>query len=99
LIVIAGRVRLQPGTRDEALALCLANAAASRAEAGCLGYRFYTDPEDAGVLFVFEEWQDEDALQAHFRAPHLQDFMARIPHFAAEPVRVTRYVVSESGPL
>src|SRR6185503_126047 len=40
MIVIAGTVRIRPERRDDAIRHALAMAEASRAEAGCVAYRF-----------------------------------------------------------
>lgn len=41
--------------------------AESRKEAGCLAYDWAADPLQPGRLLVFESWESEAALGAHFR--------------------------------
>ena len=50
-------------------------------------------------FFLFEEWDGQIYLDAHFKTEHMAEFRKQLPDFTAAPPQVTRYVVSESGPL
>ena len=39
-------------------------------EDGCLFYRMHEDSEDPNTLVCVELWEDREALEAHFNAPH-----------------------------
>jgi quinol monooxygenase YgiN len=52
--------------------------AASRGDAGCLGYRCSEDTEQPDHFVFLEEWTDDGALQAHFAQPHTATFMRTI---------------------
>lgn len=97
MIVIAGRVRIKPGLRAEALALARQIATQSQAEDGCLSYSFYADLEDQDTFLIFEEWRDEAALAAHFKTPHLIEFRQHLPRLLAAAPEIKKYVVSETG--
>lgn len=94
MIIIAGRVPIKPGTQAEALKVAQVMADASQAEDGCLQYRFYIDPTDPDSLFIFERWETEAALQAHFQTPHMAEFRQHIPRFVAGEMEIFRYDVS-----
>ena len=70
MLVVAGRIRVKPERREEAVRLALDVARETVKEAGCRSYRFYGDLEDPGVLFVFEQWDDQVELTHHFTTPH-----------------------------
>lgn len=97
MIVIAGRVRVKPELREQALRLVQDVARASEAEEGCLGYRFYADLEQPDTFFIFEQWRDEAALAAHFTTPHLREFQRHIPGLLAAPPEIRKYIVSDIG--
>ncbi|MFN8644243.1 MAG: putative quinol monooxygenase [Candidatus Binatia bacterium] len=67
---------------------------ASQAEAGCRAYAFYSDLEDPNLFIIFEEWESEAALQAHFKTPHMAEFNALIPQLVAGPLSINRYEVA-----
>ncbi|MCL2316945.1 MAG: antibiotic biosynthesis monooxygenase [Actinomycetia bacterium] len=41
-------------------------------DAGCLAYDLYRDKADALHLTVIEEWESQDALDAHIASAHFQ---------------------------
>lgn len=51
-------------------------ARATRADAGCVSYGFYTDVEDPDTLLGLEVWRDEAALAAHMGHGHTTEFLA-----------------------
>lgn len=99
MLVVAGRILVKPEARAEAVRLAIEVAAATRDEPGCLSYRFFADLEDPNRFFVFEEWRDADALQAHFAMPHMATFVAAVPALLAAPLEITRYEIASSGPM
>ena len=79
MIVVVGRVRTDAAKRAELIRIGTAVATASRGEDGCIAYGVH-EALDAPNEFMFvEEWRDDDALQAHFKTPHIAEFMAAIP--------------------
>ncbi|MDQ6731261.1 MAG: antibiotic biosynthesis monooxygenase [Actinomycetota bacterium] len=78
MIVVVGRVRTDADRRAELIRLGQQVAQASRAEAGCLGYRLYEDTENENDFVFIEDWESEEALREHFATPHFAT-----PHIAA----------------
>ena len=99
MIVIAGTTAVKPERREEAMRAALAMARATRAESGCLAYRFYADLEDPNTFFVFESWETEEALARHFQTEHMQQFRQRLPALLAAPPAITRYLVTSAAPM
>lgn len=52
--------------------------AASNLEPGCLSYAFAFDLQTPGLMRIVEVWQDQAALDAHFKTPHMAEFQAAI---------------------
>ncbi|HXB15015.1 MAG TPA: putative quinol monooxygenase [Solirubrobacteraceae bacterium] len=84
MIVVTGRVQIPEQNRERFLEIATAMCSASRADGGCAGYRVYEDAEQPGRFVFIEEWQDDDALQAHFRQPHTGAFMSELPGLLGE---------------
>lgn len=93
MIVIAGRINVKPESKDEAVGVALRLAETTRAEAGCISYRFYADLIDSTAFFIFEEWESDEALGRHFQTPHMIEFQKQIPGFVSGPPEIKRYVV------
>jgi quinol monooxygenase YgiN len=99
MIVISGTVKVRPDRREAAIAAALRVAEATRAEPGCLAYRFATDLADPMLFLIFEEWESDEALARHFETAHLKAFRAEMPGLVAGPPAIRRYVVTSAGPL
>ena len=84
MIVVTGRVQIPEEHRARFLAVATEMCRASRGDAGCVGYRVYEDAEQPGRFVFIEEWQDDEALQAHFRRPHTGTFMGELPGLLGE---------------
>ena len=94
MIVIAGSVQVKPERRADAVRAAVRMAEATRAEAGCLTYRFSTDLVDPNRVYIFEEWENEEALGRHFASPHMAEFQGALPQVLAGGVEIRRYTVS-----
>jgi len=94
MLVIAGRVKVKPETREEAARAALKMAKATQSEAGCKSYGFYADLEDPNTFLIFEEWDSEEALLRHFQTPHMAEFNAAVPRFLAAPPSINRFDVA-----
>ena len=99
MIVVAGSIGIKSETRPEALKLALWMMEQTQAEVGCISYRFSSALEDENTILVFEEWESDAHLKAHFQTPQMADFNARLKDLAAGRSSVQRYVISEHAPL
>lgn len=60
-------------------------------DAGCIRYEMYQDLENPLVVTVIEEWETQEALDAHMQSGH---FLELIPHIGDAcdcPADVTLY--------
>lgn len=94
MLIVAGRIRVKPERRAEAVAAAVKMARATQAEPGCHAYAFYSDLEDPNTFLVFEQWQDEAALLAHFQTPHMAEFNAVAGTLVAAPPAIDRYEIA-----
>lgn len=96
MIVIAGKIQVKPERRDEARKAALDMVEATRRESGCLSYAFYADLVEPATFFLFEEWESDAALGAHFQTEHMARFQQQIPALLAAPPTIKRYVVESA---
>ena len=99
MIVIAGKIQIRPERREEAARAARAIAEATRREQGCVSYGFYGDLADPGTFFLFEEWESDAALAAHFQTPHMARFQEQVPSLLAAPPTIRRYVVESAAAM
>jgi quinol monooxygenase YgiN len=99
MLVIAGSISIDPEKRDGAIEAATHMMQETRKEPGCISYTFSADLADPGRFLVFEEWESQDALDAHFKAPHMAAFQGKMGGFGVREMKVQRYEVSSVGPL
>ncbi|MCX8572133.1 putative quinol monooxygenase [Aminobacter sp. MET-1] len=66
---LIGKMRAQPGKRDELLDILLASIDAMP---GCLSYVIARDPSDADAIWVTEVWDSKDSHKASLQLPAVQ---------------------------
>jgi quinol monooxygenase YgiN len=99
MIVIAGHVLLDPTQRDPAIEAAREMMVETRKENGCISYTFSADLDEPGRFQIFEEWEDDGALAAHFKAPHMAQFQKTVGGLGVREMKVQRYEVSKVGPI
>lgn len=99
MIVVAGEIKLAPESAEAARAAAITMGRATRAEPGCVTYRFYEDLEERGHFHVFEIWETADALKAHFETPHMKTFRVTLATLKFLSREITRYEVSKAEKL
>ena len=78
IICVAAHFRTQAG-QEEAVRLLLLQAAAAvrAAEPGNLIYTAHQDPKNPTQFFIYEQYADQTALEAHRNSPHYQDLVVK----------------------
>jgi quinol monooxygenase YgiN len=99
MIVVVGRVKTDAAKREALVRIGQAVAAASRPEPGCISYRVYEDTELENEFVFVEEWESSEALQQHFAAAHVGEFMRAIPATLVEPPDVKFHTVQSTMDL
>jgi len=99
MIVISGIARLFESEVERTVHAASAMAATSRDEAGCIDYRFAIDIDDPLVGHLFEVWESNDALDAHFGSAHFAAFSEILINAVDGSAEFTRYEVASAAPL
>ena len=93
MIVISGTITLDPANADSAFEAIGTLVAATRAEPGNITYEYTRAHDDAGYWRIFEEWADQEAVEAHMVAPHMAEFMGAMGGFGITGVDISTYAV------
>lgn len=89
MIYVVATLTIKPGSLAALRAPAAACVAATRAEAGCLGYDLHVSLEDEQRLVFVEAWTTREALSAHARSPHLAAWRAAsAPHLVERRIDV-----------
>ena len=65
---------IKEGELDAVLEALRPLTATSREERGCLLYQAHRDPENDNVIFLYEQYEDEAAYQAHAESEHFKTY-------------------------
>ena len=71
---LAVKWTIKEGELDAVLAALRPLTEASRQEPGCLMYQPHRDPENPDVIFLYEQYADESAYEAHARSEHFERY-------------------------
>ncbi|MFN8050483.1 MAG: putative quinol monooxygenase [Acidimicrobiales bacterium] len=94
MIVISGTISIDPANTDAAVELMAELETATRAEPGNIQYAFWLSHSEPGTFLVFEEWADDDALNAHMSSPHMAEFLGGAAGLGITGTSIDRYDVS-----
>jgi quinol monooxygenase YgiN len=78
VLTIVAKIRAAKGKADALAALLREQVAAVRAaEPGCLVYRPHRSTSDPDLFIFYEQYRDDEAFEAHRKAPHLARYRER----------------------
>ncbi len=75
MICVAVTYVIKPGREAEAADLFRAMTAQTRAEPGCRMYLAHRSTTDPRRFFLYEQYDDQAALDAHRAAPHFEKYV------------------------
>jgi (4S)-4-hydroxy-5-phosphonooxypentane-2,3-dione isomerase len=83
MVVLAVTWMAKTGREAEAAAVLEKLTAESRKEPGCVMYQVHKHKTDSRRFFIYEQYKDNAALEAHRAAPHfLQHAKKELPRVA-----------------
>ena len=98
-IIISGTVDLPPDRLEEALAAAKPLIEGALTEPGCQDYDWCPDPLHPGRLRVFERWESEAALAAHFQAEWYLRMRETLGSFGLLGASTAKYRVDLEEPV
>jgi quinol monooxygenase YgiN len=99
MLIVAGIIKVDPAKQPELEAAFDTMREATLREAGCIEYQAYADRKERGTVLIFEKWQDDAALQAHFATPHMADFGRAVAAAGVLGMDIRKYDVSAESKL
>jgi quinol monooxygenase YgiN len=77
MICVAVIYVVLPNREHEAIDLLTQLTEASRAEPGCRMYQVHRSPQEPRRFFLYEQYDDEQALAAHRSSRHFEEYVQR----------------------
>ncbi|WP_108858538.1 putative quinol monooxygenase [Ruegeria sp. Alg231-54] len=99
MLIVTGTVEVSLDSVDKAIEAAQKMVAETVKESGCLIYEFSQILGQSNEFRVYEEWQDQAALEAHFAAPHMAEFQAVLGEVGVVSSDIYRIVGGEKQPL
>jgi len=93
MLIIAGTIRIEKTATEEVLEACRNMMRATHKEEGCIDYVFSVDPMDSKILHVFERWETQEALDAHFLASHMTPFREAMASWGVSDMDILKFDV------
>ena len=88
---VVAHLRAKAGKEQELKALLLSLLKPTRMEKGCREYRLYQSKQEVSDMTFVEEWDSDEALDAHLQTPHVQTVLAQVPALIYAPPDIRRY--------
>ncbi|EPR43473.1 Antibiotic biosynthesis monooxygenase [Desulfovibrio sp. X2] len=83
------KVHMKAEFREQFIAEMRADAIGSeKLEPGCLMFNIVNDASDPDVLYLFEVYKDDAAVQAHGKMPHFVQWLEKTKDWLAAPLRI-----------
>ncbi len=70
--IIVAEMKVLPGRVEQVTAILETMLEPSRAEPGCICYRFFRSHDDSDSIMFYEQWRDMPAIEFHFATSHFQ---------------------------
>ena len=98
-IVISAQIDLDPARREAALKSARQWIDGALSQPGCIHYDWSADLDNPARVNVFEEWESEDSLAAHFAGPQYAGMLGHVGQFGLTNAVSRKYRVDAEGPV
>jgi quinol monooxygenase YgiN len=95
MIVVSGEFEIRREDLEAVREVATTMMRETARENGCIVYRFSQDIEFPTHIRIYEEWVSEEALKAHFSAPHMKVFNDALSKMKIVSRRLKKF---EAGP-
>lgn len=88
MIHVMASIIVKPEHATAAKAMLVELAATSRAEAGCIAYSLFQQPDAPNVFQTVEQWNAQGDVDAHMKTPHVAAAIGAAMPMLASPLEV-----------
>jgi len=98
-LIVAGTIEMDPTKIVDFWPHAEEMMRATHQEEGCIEYSFTLDRLTPGRVRVYEKWESEEALAAHFEVSHMATFRAALADLSVTGRSISKYTVADETPL
>ena len=95
MLIIAGTLTSEKPVTEDVMEACRKMMVATHEENGCIDYVFSVDPIDPKILHVYERWEDQESLDAHFLVPHMSPFRKALASWGVTHRNILKFEVGD----
>jgi len=88
VLTVIARIKAQPGMEKQMQQDLLGLLEPTRSESGCINFDLLIDINDPTVFMLYENWESQAALDAHFEQPYVKQVLKTYEVTLAEPIAV-----------
>jgi quinol monooxygenase YgiN len=88
---VVARISARPDTVNEVRSLLNELIEPTRKEPGCISYELLQNNSDPTDFTFVEEWQSDEAIDAHLGTEHIQSVISRVTGMLAAPPDIRKY--------
>ena len=86
ILTIVAHIQAKPGMEVRMKQDLLSLIIPTRAEAGCITFDLLADVKDPTKFVLYENWESQAALDAHFRQPYVKQVLQAYEVTLAQPI-------------
>jgi quinol monooxygenase YgiN len=90
MVYVSASITIQDGKRDEFLSIVKELVEkTNELDAGCIRYELCVDVGNENQFYMVEQWESEQALDAHMKAAHFVNLIPKIGPLTSSPDKIT----------
>lgn len=86
VLTVIARIKAKPGMENQMQQDLLGLLTPTRSETGCITFNLLIDINDPTVFMLYENWESQSALDAHFEQPYVKHVLKAYEVTLAEPI-------------
>jgi quinol monooxygenase YgiN len=86
VLTVIARIKSNPGMEKQMQQDLLGLLTPTRSETGCITFDLLTDINDPTIFILYENWESQSALDAHFEQPYVKRVLKAYEVTLAEPI-------------
>jgi quinol monooxygenase YgiN len=88
ILTVIATIKAKVGKEEQMQQDLMSLLAPTRTESGCITFDLLLDNQDPSIFVLYENWENQAALDAHFQQPYVQKVFKSYEETLDEPITV-----------